>query len=140
MFLLFRPAHKVYAARSVPSAGPQMTEVVFLSSTQGYQMARVQEMADRLRADHPELKIEILDSDRSGPVLAQHKLKFGPAVLVDGRIEFVGIPRYRMLVARVTGPRVTDRTAGDKAVAKAAVPPAPSGAAAPQASGSGPSG
>jgi len=117
-----------------------MTEVVFLSSTQGYQMARVQEMVERLRADHPELKIEILGPDESGPVLAEHKLKFGPAVLVDGRIEFVGIPRYRMLVARVVGPKVTERTAGDKAVAKASAAPAPSGAAAPQASGTGSSG
>ncbi len=102
-----------------------MTEVVFLASLQGYQADRVREMAERLKADHPDVIVRVLDGAASEPILAKHKLKFGPAILVDDRIEFVGIPRYRMLVERVVGPKVTPRTAGDRAAVKPPVPAAP---------------
>lgn len=78
-----------------------MIEVVFLASLQGYQDSRVERIASRLRAERPDLKVEVLDPGASGPILAQHKLKFGPAILIDGRIEFVGVPRYRLLVERI---------------------------------------
>lgn len=113
-----------------------MTEVVFLSSTQGFQVERVQKIADRLTAEHPDVKVRILDPNASAPLLARHKLKFGPAILIDDCIEFVGIPRFRMLVERVAGPKVTPRTAGDRA-AKPGTPatPAPSVAAPTQPAG-----
>lgn len=72
------------------------------------------EMADRIRADHPEWKVELVSPADSGPVLTKYKLQFGPAILVDGRVEFVGIPRYRMLVERVAmvaAGKVSPRTA-----------------------------
>lgn len=78
-----------------------MTEVLFLSSTQGYQEARVEQIAGRLRAERPQLKVTVEGPERSGPLLAKYKLKFGPAVVIDGRVEFVGVPRYRMLVERI---------------------------------------
>lgn len=91
-----------------------MVTVTFLASLQEYQEERIQEVADRLRKDHPEWKAEVLSSEDSKPVLAKYKLQFGPAILVDGRIEFVGIPRYRMLVERiamVAAGKVSPRTA-----------------------------
>ncbi len=78
-----------------------MTEVLFLSSVQDYQLDRVQEVADRLRKDRPDLSVRVAGPEESGPLLTKSKLKFGPAILIEGRLEFVGVPRYRMLVERI---------------------------------------
>jgi len=111
-----------------------MVTVTFLSSLQDFQETRIHEMADRLRADHPEWKVEFLSPADSGPVLAKSKLQFGPAILVDNRVEFVGIPRYRMLVERVAmvgAGKVSPRTAQPPPTpaaapsAKPATPPSP---------------
>ena len=91
-----------------------MVTVTFLASLQEFQEARIREMADRLRSDHPEWKVEILSPAESQPVLAKQQLQFGPAILVNDRVEFVGIPRYRMLVERiamVAAGRTSPRTA-----------------------------
>ncbi len=85
-----------------------MTEVVFLSSLQGYQASRIESISRRLKTEYPDLKIEVLDGSASGPLLENHKLKFGPAILIDGRIEFVGVPRYRMLVERIATARTKE--------------------------------
>jgi len=78
-----------------------MTEVVFLASLQDYQASRIEEISSRLKAERPDLQVRVLSPRESTELLTKHKLKFGPAVLVDGRLEFVGVPRYRMLVDRV---------------------------------------
>lgn len=78
-----------------------MTDIVFLASLQGFQDSRIERIVARLRGEHPDLIVKALDPEASRPLLAQHKLQFGPAVLIDGRIEFVGIPRYRLLVERI---------------------------------------
>lgn len=91
-----------------------MVTVTFLSSVQGYQGDRVEEIVQRLRTDHPEWKVDILAPEASKPILATYKLQFGPAILVNERIEFVGVPRYRMLVERiamVAAGRISPRTA-----------------------------
>ena len=91
-----------------------MVTVTFLSSVQGYQEDRVEEIVKRLRGDHPEWNVDILSPEASKPVLANYKLQFGPAILVNERIEFVGVPRYRMLVERVAmvaAGRISPRTA-----------------------------
>ena len=95
-----------------------MVTVTFLASLQEYQDERIQEVVDRLRKDHPEWKVEVLSPEDSKPLLAKYKLQFGPAILVNGRIEFVGIPRYRMLVERIA------MVAAGKVSARTAQPPA----------------
>ena len=119
-------------------ADEAMVTVAFLSSIQDFQEGRIQEIADRLRKEHPEWKVEVVPPDGSKAPLAKFKLKFGPAILVNDRIEFVGIPRYRMLVERVAmvaAGRISPRTAqpapaapgaGTKPAAQApGAPPAP---------------
>jgi hypothetical protein len=123
-----------------------MVTVTFLSSVQDFQGDRVREAADRLRKDHPDWKVDVVPPESSKPLLAKYKLQFGPAILVNDRIEFVGIPRYRMLVDRVAmiaAGRPSPRTAQPPAapapaVAKPAAakpaapaPPAPPPAAPP---------
>jgi len=111
-----------------------MVTVTFLSSVQDYQEARIHEIAERLQKDHPEWTVDVLPPDASRPLLAKYKLQFGPAILMNGRIEFVGIPRYRMLVervAQVAAGRVSPRTAQPPAVAAASPAAKPAPAAGP---------
>src|SRR5437899_11740889 len=97
-------------------------------------------MEKLLRADHPDLKADIHYPEGSNPVLATYKLQVGPAILLNERIEFVGVPRYRMLVERiamVAAGRISPRTAqpptpttpavggGAKPTAPARPPPTP---------------
>lgn len=91
-----------------------MTEIVFLSSLQGYQTLREQGIADRLKLARPDLIVRILSPKESEALLTKYKLKFGPAVLIDNRLEFIGVPRFRMLLERV---EITKQ--------RAAAPPAP---------------
>lgn len=97
-----------------------MTEVVFLSSLQGYQLERVQGMAERLRKDRPALHVQVLSPDESRSRLSALKLKFGPAIVIDGRLEFVGVPRYRILAERI-----------ETSIERAKHPPPPEPAAPP---------
>ena len=102
-----------------------MTEIVFLSSNQGYQTDREQTVADRLKADRPDVTVRVLSPEASGSLLTKYKLKFGPAVIIDNRLEFVGVPRYRMLLERI---EISKRRATAPPPAPAA-PPAPKPAA-----------
>jgi len=101
-----------------------MTEVLFLSSVQGFQESRTQEVAERLRRDRPDLTVTVLSPEESRPVLAKYKLRYGPAIVVDGRLEFVGIPRYRMLVERIETSIERSRAAPSAPEAVAAAAPA----------------
>src|SRR5256885_3153103 len=106
----------------------RMVRVTFLSSLQAYQEARIEEVANRLRADHPEWTVDVLSPDASKPLLAKYKLQFGPAILVNDRIEFVGIPRYRMLVERialVAAGKISPRTAAPPAAPTPSPAPKP---------------
>src|SRR6267378_1071562 len=96
---------------------------------------RIEDVAKRLRTDHPEWTVDVLSPDASKSLLAKYKLQFGPAILVNDRIEFVGIPRYRMLVERialVAAGKISPRTAAPPAAPTP--PPAPKPAAPANAS------
>ena len=106
-----------------------MTEIVFLSSLQGYQTAREQAIVDRLKAERPELTVRFLSPQESTPVLTKYKLKFGPAVVIDDRLEFIGLPRYRMLLERI---EISKRRALAPPAAEAAAPAKPPTPATPR--------
>ncbi len=101
-----------------------MTEIVFLTSLQGYQISREQGIADRLKAGRPDLVVRVMSPQESGPILSKYKLKFGPAVLIDNRLEFIGVPRLRMLLERI---EIAKQRAAAPPPPKPA-PPAPSAA------------
>lgn len=105
-----------------------MTEILFLSSLQGYQTSREQDVADRLKSDRPDLTVRVIPPQDSTSILAKYKLKFGPAVIIDSRLEFIGIPRYRMLLERI---EISKRRALAPPVVPApAAPPKPAAPAA----------
>lgn len=107
-----------------------MTEIVFLSSVQGYQTNREQDVADRLKSERPDLTVRVLSPQESGAQLTKYKLKFGPAVVIDNRLEFIGIPRYRMLLERI---EISKRRALAPPPAAAPAPASPPPAAPPKA-------
>lgn len=78
-----------------------MTEVRFISSVQGFQHERMDRLAERLRKERSDLRVVVVGPGESAAALSAHKLRYGPAVVIDGRLEFVGIPRYRLLVERI---------------------------------------
>ena len=105
-----------------------MTEVTFVDSVQGHQLERLREIADRLRAKLPDVVVRVVDGDAAKGLLRQHKLNFGPALLIDGRLEYVGVPRWRFLQERIA------QVAGGIPNPRTAAPPAPPAGARPTAS------
>ena len=77
-----------------------MTEVLFLASVQGYD-TRVQEIAEKLKETRRDVVVKVASPEETKQLLPKWKLAFGPAVVIDDRLEFVGIPRLRTLVDRI---------------------------------------
>jgi len=78
-----------------------MTEVILVASIQGHQVERTREFAARLHKARPDLAVSVVEGDSAEALLGKHKLKFGPAIVIDGRLEYVGIPRWRYLQERL---------------------------------------
>ncbi|TLZ72665.1 MAG: hypothetical protein E6K10_01890 [Methanobacteriota archaeon] len=72
-----------------------MTEVIFLTSVQAEQDRRVQSISEKVRQRIPGIDVKVLSGASNRDLMAKHKIQFGPAVIVDGRLEYVGIPRLR---------------------------------------------
>ena len=111
-------------------------QVTFVHSIQGHQVERVHEIAERLRKARSDVKVVEVEGDAAKGMLAQHKLNFGPAIVIDGRVEYVGIPRWRFLLERIDqvaagihSPRSSVQP--EKAAAAKAVAPVRSPAASP---------
>lgn len=58
-------------------------------------------MADRVRSHRDDVAVSVVEGEEARDLLGKHKLAFGPAVLIDGRLEYVGIPRWRHLQERL---------------------------------------
>lgn len=114
-----------------------MTEVIFLTSVQDHQTERVKSIAERLKKRFSDVSVTVLDASRHPDLMAKHKIQFGPAVIIDDRIEYVGIPRFTMLLDRllqIKEGRPNPRAAGEKTASAPAkpAPPAPGAGSLPQ--------
>jgi hypothetical protein len=76
-------------------------QVTFVDSVQGHQTDRVREVAERLQNARPDLGVTVVEGEHARAMLTHHKLNFGPAVIIDGRLEYVGVPRWRFLQERI---------------------------------------
>ncbi len=94
-------------------------QVTFVDSVQGHQTARVRETAARLAKARPEVTVSVIEGDAAKATLAQYKLKYGPAVVIDGRLEYVGVPRWRFLQERIA------QVAGKIPNPRSSAPPTP---------------
>ncbi len=104
-------------------------EITFVASIQGHQVERVREIAAQLRTQRPDLKVVVVEGDAAKALLLKNKLNFGPAILVDGRVEYVGVPRWRFLVERLA--QVAQGLVNPRTAAPPAPPTPPAKPAAP---------
>ncbi len=115
-----------------------MTEVIFLTSVQGQEADRIRTVSEKLRKRLPDVDVRVLEGSSNRDLMAKHKVNFGPAVLVDGRLEYVGVPRVSMLVDRVLqvrDHRANPRSAGEKAPVSPAATPKPAASTASERTG-----
>jgi len=78
-----------------------MTDVTFVTSLQGWQAERIKVISGGLRKKKPEIKVEVLEAEQHKDILEKFKLKYGPCVLIDGTMQFVGIPNMRQLIEKI---------------------------------------
>jgi len=78
-----------------------MTDVTFVTSLQGRQAERVKETSNGLKEKRPEIKVDVLEAEQQKDLLTKFKLKYGPCVMIDGKMQFVGIPSLRQLVEKI---------------------------------------
>jgi hypothetical protein len=76
-------------------------ELVYLKSPTGQQHERALKVLSRVREALPDLKYREVDPREDPEYAAQFRIKYAPGIIIDGRIEFVGIPRERMLLERI---------------------------------------
>ena len=75
--------------------------MTFVTSLQGRQAERVKDISAGLREKKPDIKVEVLEAEQHKEILAKFKLKYGPCVMIDGTLQFVGIPSLRQLVEKI---------------------------------------
>ena len=79
----------------------KMTEVTFVTSVKGIQDERVKSISTGLKEKRPDVNVSIIPGDKNVELLTKLKLKHGPCVIIDGRMQFVGIPNLRMVLERL---------------------------------------
>lgn len=98
MNLFPRPVGKVQES---PPAFSEPMEMVYLKSPTGLHHKRAAEVLGRVREALPDLKYREVDPREDPDYAAQFHIKYAPGIVIDGRIEFVGIPRTRMVLDRI---------------------------------------
>lgn len=78
-----------------------MVRIQVYKDPKGFQEERLRRVLDAFRERRPDLEVEVIETKDHAELLKPFSLTFGPAIVVDGRLEFVGMPRLRMLVERV---------------------------------------
>jgi hypothetical protein len=58
-------------------------------------------MVQEVRRRRPDLTIRVVDGAEDREALKRHNLTYGPAIVFEGRVEFVGVPTTKMLLARL---------------------------------------
>lgn len=76
-------------------------ELVYLKSPTGTHHERAVEVLGRIRKRLPDLKYREVDPREDPDYAAQFHILYAPGIIIDGRIEYVGIPRERMLLDRI---------------------------------------
>ena len=78
-----------------------MTEVTFITSLQGRQAERVRRISESLKERRPDLRVAVLEGEEQTEAIGKLKLHYGPIVMIDGKLQYVGIPSLRMLLDRL---------------------------------------
>ncbi len=76
-------------------------ELVYLKSPTGLHHERAAEVLGRIRELIPNLEYREVDPREDPEYAAKFNIKYAPGIIINGRIEYVGIPRERMLLHRI---------------------------------------
>ncbi|MFQ5838164.1 MAG: hypothetical protein ACE5HJ_05210 [Thermoplasmata archaeon] len=76
-------------------------ELIYLKSPTGQQHERAVNVLGQIRELLPDLQYKEVDPREDPEYAAKFNIKYAPGIIIDGRIEFVGIPRERMLLERI---------------------------------------
>ena len=76
-------------------------ELVYLLSPTRQQHDRALEVLEEVREAMPDVDYREVDPREDPDFAAQYHIKHSPGLIVDGRIEWVGIPRPRMILNRL---------------------------------------
>ncbi len=88
-------------------------ELVYLRSPTGLQHERAAIVLGQIRELIPDLEYREVDPREEPEYAAKFNIKYAPGIIIDGRIEYVGIPRERMLLNRIRELQGPQRTAKD---------------------------
>lgn len=80
---------------------PLAMELVYLKSPTGRQHERAKRVLAEVREGMPNLLYREVDPREDPDYAAQFPIHHAPGLVVDGRLEYVGIPRPRMLLDRL---------------------------------------
>lgn len=94
-------------------------ELIYLRSPTGQQHQRALKVLARLREEVAGLKVREVDPREDPEFAKTHHIEHAPGLIIDGRIEYVGIPRIRMLVTRIRQLQAAKAKAGGKEEAPA---------------------
>lgn len=76
-------------------------ELVYLLSPTRQQHKRAQEVLAAVREKVTDLSYREVDPREDPAYAEQYHIQHAPGIILDGRIEFVGIPREKMLLGRI---------------------------------------
>ncbi|MFQ5985844.1 MAG: hypothetical protein ACE5KQ_00610 [Thermoplasmata archaeon] len=76
-------------------------ELVYLKSPTGQQHERAEAVLAHIRAVMPDLEYREVDPRKDPDYAGQFPISHAPGLIIDGVIEYVGIPRERMLLDRL---------------------------------------
>jgi len=78
-----------------------MVKVTLLQSPYSYQVERAKRFLKVLRETRPDIDIVEVEPEQGKELMEKKNLHFGPAILINDRLEFVGIPNMRWFFARL---------------------------------------
>ncbi len=76
-------------------------EMIYLKSPTGQQHERAVKVLGRVREKLPDLSYREVDPREDPDYAAKFNIKYAPGIIINGTIEFVGIPRERMVLDRI---------------------------------------
>jgi hypothetical protein len=112
-------SQKVFTRPPVESerGGNVMLSVQVLKSPYSFQSRRLEAFVAQVRKEMPDLPMEVIDLTDRKDLMEAHNLLYGPAILVNGRLDFIGIPSmawFRQRLEKVESAAPTPEEASPK--------------------------
>lgn len=71
----------------------RMAELQLLTMPSCPHCSKCKKLVEKIKNDFPELKMKVINILKYPKLVEKYKIMSVPAVVIDGKLEFVGIPR-----------------------------------------------